>query len=167
MTTSPASADPRRPLSVLVVDDDFRVAALHGDVVAETPGCVVAGTAHSAGAALRFLERDEAPVDLALVDLYLPDGPGLELLRALPCDAFVLSAASEGRTVRTALAAGALAYLIKPFPPDALARRLRGYVRYRQLTDADTLDQRALDARSPPCAGPATAAAGPPPPHTP
>ncbi|GAA5055177.1 response regulator transcription factor [Streptomyces similanensis] len=145
MTTSPASADPRRPLSVLVVDDDFRVAALHGDVVAETPGCVVAGTAHSAGAALRFLEQDEAPVDLALVDLYLPDGPGLELLRALPCDAFVLSAASEGRTVRTALAAGALAYLIKPFPPDALGRRLRGYVRYRQLTDADTLDQRALD----------------------
>ncbi|MYS45390.1 response regulator, partial [Streptomyces sp. SID5998] len=69
---------------------------------------------HSAGAALALLERAESPVDLALVDLYLPDRPGLELLRALPCDTFVLSAAAEGRTVRTALAAGALAYLIKP-----------------------------------------------------
>ncbi|SFY51048.1 response regulator transcription factor [Streptomyces sp. F-1] len=147
MSTSPASASagPGRPLSVLVVDDDFRVAGLHADVVAQTPGCAVAGTAHSAGAALALLERAESPIDLALVDLYLPDRPGLELLRALPCDTFVLSAAAEWRTVRSALVAGALAYLIKPFPPDELGRRLRGYVRYRQLTDADTVDQRTLD----------------------
>ncbi|WP_203620909.1 response regulator [Streptomyces sp. SID8499] len=94
MSTSPAAAaaDPGRSLSVLVVDDDFRVAGLHADVVAQTPGCAVAGTAHSAGAALALLERAESPVDLALVDLYLPDRPGLELLRALPCDTFVLSA---------------------------------------------------------------------------
>ncbi|MEU2880039.1 hypothetical protein ABZ651_28130, partial [Streptomyces sp. NPDC007070] len=73
MSTRPAAAaaDPGRPLSVLVVDDDFRVAGLHADVVAQTPGCAVAGTAHSAGAALALLERAESPVDLALVDLYL------------------------------------------------------------------------------------------------
>ncbi|MGE9696359.1 response regulator [Streptomyces sp. CH6] len=145
MSISRTAADERRPLSVLVVDDDFRVAGLHSDIVAETPGCAVAGVARSTDEALAAAGRAEAPVDLALVDLYLPDRPGLELLRALPCDTFVLSAAAEGRTVRTALAAGALAYLIKPFAPEALAARLRGYARYRQLTAAETLDQEALD----------------------
>lgn len=145
MSTSRTPADPQRPLSVLVVDDDFRVAGLHADIVAETPGCAVAGTAGSAEEALRAVRRDGTRVDLALVDLYLPDRPGLELLRALPCDTFVLSAADEGHTVRTALAAGALAYLIKPFARETLAARLRGYVRYRQATDAETVGQDALD----------------------
>lgn len=145
MSTGPKPADTPRPLSVLIVDDDFRVAELHSGVVARTPGCAVAGRAHSAAEALRAVREAEVPVDLALVDLYLPDRSGLDLLGELPCDAFVLSAAAEGRTVRRALAAGALAYLIKPFTPDALGARLRGYARYRQLTDVDSLGQEALD----------------------
>ena len=167
MSIGPTAADQRRSLSVLVVDDDFRVARLHSDIVADTPGCAVAGTARSADEALAAVRQAEVPVDLALVDLYLPDRPGLELLRALPCDTFVLSAAAEGRTVRTALASGALAYLIKPFAPDALAARLRGYVRYRQLTGAETLDQDALDDALAALREPARVAAGPPPPRTP
>lgn len=145
MSTSTLTADPQQPLSVLVVDDDFRVAGLHSDIVTETPGYGVAGTAHSAEEAMRTVRQADAPVDLALVDLYLPDRSGLELLRALPCDTFVLSAAAEGQTVRTALAAGALTYLIKPFTAETLAERLRGYLRYRHLTGAETVDQQALD----------------------
>ncbi|GAB2804869.1 response regulator [Streptomyces daliensis] len=148
MSTTPPPPPLRQPLSVLVVDDDFRVAGLHSGIVAETHGCTVAGTARSADEAARIAQQAhaaQAPIDLALIDLYLPDRSGLELLRTLPCDTFVLSAAAEGRTVRTAIAAGALTYLIKPFAPDTLAARLRGYVRYRQLTDAETVDQEALD----------------------
>lgn len=133
----------RDPLSVLVVDDDFRVAGLHADLVAGTPGFRVAATVHSAAAALEAAATES--VDLALVDLYLPDRPGTELLRELPCDTFVLSAAAEGATVRRARAAGALAYLLKPFPAEALAAKLRGYTRYRQLVDADQLSQELLD----------------------
>jgi len=128
-------------LAALIVDDDFRVAELHAARVDETPGFRTAATARTAAEAL-----EAAPgADLALVDLYLPDGPGTDLLRRLPCDAIVLSAAAEGATVRRALAAGALGYLIKPFPPDRLTGLLRGYARYRRLTEAETLDQEALD----------------------
>ncbi|MEU7484751.1 response regulator [Streptomyces sp. NPDC042319] len=133
----------RAPFSVLVVDDDFRVADLHASLVAETPGFTVVGTAHSARAALE--EASTHPVDLALVDRYLPDRSGIELMAELSCDVFVLSAAAEGETVRKALSAGALAYLIKPFPPRLLSEKLRGYVRFRQLTDAEMLDQNVID----------------------
>ncbi|MBQ6643364.1 MAG: response regulator [Saccharopolyspora sp.] len=129
------------PLSVLIVDDDFRVAELHAARVIETPGFTAAATARTAREAL-----DAAyGIDLALVDLYLPDGPGTELIRRLSCDAVVLSAAAEGETVRRAMSAGALGYLIKPFPADRLTRLLRGYARYRRLTEAEALDQEALD----------------------
>lgn len=131
-------------LSVLVVDDDFRVAGLHTGLVDSVPGFVATSTADSVEKAMRV--AGERPVDLALVDIYLPDGSGLDLLRALPCDTFVLSAATEGATVRRAMSAGALAYLLKPFPPELLSEKLRGYARYRQLTDSDHVDQDAIDS---------------------
>ncbi|GAA0465628.1 response regulator [Streptomyces olivaceiscleroticus] len=135
--------DRHHSFSVLVVDDDFRVADLHASLVADTPGFTVVGTAHSARAALE--EAATRPIDLALVDLYLPDRSGIELMAELSCDVFVLSAAAEGVTVRRALSAGALAYLIKPFPPHLLSEKLRGYARFRQLTDAEILDQNVVD----------------------
>jgi response regulator of citrate/malate metabolism len=104
----------------------------------------VAATAHTAAAALEAAAG--CAVDVALVDIYLPDGSGVDLLRRLDCDAFVLSAAAEGPVVRRAVAAGALAYLVKPFPPELLAEKLRGYARFRQLTDAETVDQGAVES---------------------
>lgn len=140
---SPGREADREPLSVLVVDDDFRVADLHASLASQAPGFAVAATAHTAREALRAAA--ETPVDLALVDIYLPDRSGVELLHELDCDALVLSAAAEGATVRRALSAGALGYLVKPFPPELLADRLRGYARYRRLTDTEIVDQDLVD----------------------
>ncbi|MFE2377444.1 response regulator [Streptomyces sp. NPDC059398] len=134
----------REPYSVLVVDDDFRVAGIHASLVDGVPGFRAVSTANSAGTALRAAAG--TPVDLALIDLYLPDGSGLDLLGRLECDAFVLSAATEGATVRRAVSAGALAYLVKPFTPELLAEKLHGYARFRQLTGTETVDQGAVES---------------------
>lgn len=138
-------------LSVLVVDDDFRVADLHARAVAAVPGFAVLATAGSCAQARVLLARRRAQglpaPDLALVDVYLPDGSGLDLVGELDCDALVLSAATETATVRRALRRGALGYLVKPFDEAALAGRLRAYARYRRLLDArPALDQDAVDA---------------------
>lgn len=112
------------------------------------PGFTVAGTTHTAATALEAIAATTAAgttIDLALVDIYLPDGCGIDLLHRLDCDTFVLSAAAEGPVVRRALSAGALAYLIKPFPPGLLAEKLRGYARFRQLTDAESVDQSTVE----------------------
>ncbi|OON82888.1 response regulator [Streptomyces tsukubensis] len=143
----------RPPLSVLVVDDDFRVAELHASLVRAVTGFTVTATAGSFREALSTAA--DSPVDLALVDLYLPDGSGTDLLRRLEGDAFVLSAATEGATVRRAMSAGALAYLVKPFPPELLAEKLRGYARFRQLTDTDHVDQDAVESAYGALRGPA------------
>lgn len=128
-------------LSVLIVEDDFRVADMHAAIVDALPGFTVAGTANTLAAA-----RKSDPVDLALVDVYLPDGSGIDLVRELHCDSIMLSAATEAETVRAAVAAGALGYLVKPFAPTELAARMAGYARYRKILAAGNLGPAEVDA---------------------
>ena len=131
-------------IRVLVVDDDFRVAGLHRDAVSARAGFVALEPARTIGEA-RAAIAAHAP-DLVLADVYLPDGDGIDLVRSLEIDAFVLSAATDAATVRRAFAAGALAYLVKPFDTRVLAERLERYARYRNLlTSARPLSQDDID----------------------
>lgn len=128
-------------LTVLVVDDDFRVANMHAGIVNALPGFSVSTTVTTLAAA-----HKAAPVDLALVDVYLPDGSGIDFVRGLQCDSMVLSAATDARTIRAALAAGALSYLVKPFAPADLAARLSGYARYRRILSGTNLGASEVDS---------------------
>ena len=128
-------------LTVLVVEDDFRVANMHAGIVQALPGFTVTGTATTLAEA-----RKSEPVDLALVDIYLPDGSGIDLVRELRCDSIVLSAAAEAETIRAAIAAGAASYLVKPFAPTDLAARLSGYARYRRILSGGNLGPAEVDA---------------------
>ena len=134
-----------RPLGVVVVDDDFRVAELHARFVAATPGFRVLGIAHTAAEALD-LARSLGP-DLVLLDNYLPDRSGVSVATQLSCDVLVVTADASAATVRAALAAGALTVVVKPFPGELLTARLAAYARYRQLLpDAATdLGQQGVD----------------------
>ncbi|MBY8861657.1 response regulator [Nocardia sp. CA2R105] len=131
-------------LRVLVVDDDFRVANLHAGIVSALPGFTVGATVHSLAQARSAIAA--AHYDLTLVDVYLPDGSGVDLVREISCDAMMLTAATESETVRAALSAGALAYLVKPFDHAALASRLAGYARYRKLLSVPVVTPRDIDA---------------------
>lgn len=119
-------------LRVVVVDDDYRLADLHSEVVRGVEGFQVCATAHTAAAAGNEV-RQRRP-DLLLLDLYLPDGCGLEVLRGLradgvPVDAIVLTAAGDMARVRDAVRLGTLQYLIKPFSLPRLREHLIGYQR--------------------------------------
>ena len=70
--------------TVLVVDDDFRVASVHVGFVEAVPGFRVVGQAGSAAEALR--QARELRPDLVLMDVYLPDGDGLDVVRQLLAD---------------------------------------------------------------------------------
>jgi response regulator of citrate/malate metabolism len=122
-------------LRVLVVDDDYRVAAIHAAFVERVPGYAVVGKAHSAQEA-RTLAQVLHP-HLVLMDVYLPDGDGLQVVRSLldgpdPPGVIVISAAREIASVRHAMQLGALHYLVKPFGFEALAERLVAYQRMRR-----------------------------------
>lgn len=128
-------------LTVLVVDDDFRVGNLHAEVVNTLPGFAVSGTATTLAGA-----RKADAVDLALVDVYLPDGSGIDFVRELTGDAMVLTAATEAATIRAAMTAGAVGYLVKPFATTELAARLAGYARYRKILSSPNLTAADVDA---------------------
>ncbi|KAA5827119.1 response regulator [Saccharopolyspora hirsuta] len=115
-------------IRVLVVEDDFRVARVHAEFTERVAGFQVVGTAHSAAEA-RDLIVSSNP-DLVLLDNYLPDCSGIALLADLDVDAIMLTAAADAASVRAALSAGALNYLVKPFTAEQLADRLSAYARY-------------------------------------
>ncbi|GAA2446393.1 response regulator [Streptomyces macrosporus] len=146
--------------SVLVVDDDFMVARLHSVYVDRTPGFRTAGVAHGAAEAVRQAAR--LSPDLVLLDLYLPDGPGLEALRRIRevaprTDFLVVSAAKDTETVRQAQRAGVVNYLIKPFEQAELRARLGHYRAARlALEGTRSADQAHVD-RLFPVPGPAQA----------
>jgi response regulator of citrate/malate metabolism len=122
-------------LDVLVVDDDYRVAAIHAAFVERVPGYRVVGQAHSGTDALT-MARQLRP-HLVLMDIYLPDQSGLEVARALLDEpespaVIVISAAREIASVRQAMQLGALHYLVKPFGFNALADRLVAYQQLRR-----------------------------------
>jgi response regulator of citrate/malate metabolism len=132
-------------LTVLVVDDDFRVANLHAEVVNTLPGFTVTATVNTLEGARKAL-REAPAVDLALVDVYLPDGSGIDFIRELRGDSMILTAATEAVTIRAAMSAGAVGYLVKPFATTELAARLAGYARYRKILAGANLTASDVDA---------------------
>ncbi|MEU6984458.1 response regulator [Streptomyces sp. NPDC046324] len=134
---------------VLVVDDDFMVAKLHSRYVSAVDGFSVVGVAHSGGEALRLADRLRP--DLVLLDIYLPDMDGISVLRelrgaGLAVDALFITAARDAGMIRSALRAGALHYLIKPFNQSALQEQLRHVASLRsRLDDLDEARQEDVD----------------------
>ena len=126
-------------IRVLVVDDDAGARALHTRWVAGTDGFAVVGAAASGGAALAAVEQG---VDLVLLDMRLPDISGIEVLHRMriagvdATDVLVISSSRDQVTVRQALAAHPVGYLLKPFDRDTLQARLRAYAAERRARDA-------------------------------
>ncbi len=117
-------------ITVLVVDDDFRVARIHSAFVDRVEGFRTVGSAGTGREALELAQRLQP--DVILLDLYLPDIFGLDLLNQLRVagvegDTIVISAANESETVERALKLGVANYLLKPFTFDDLAARLNDY----------------------------------------
>src|SRR3546814_5275705 len=105
-------------MRVLIVEDDPMVMRLNVDYLARLEGVELVGQCESVPAALEVLEREA--VDLLLLDVYLRNRSGLEVLRHLRAqdrntDAVLITAASEIETVRAAQRLGARDYLVKPF----------------------------------------------------
>jgi response regulator of citrate/malate metabolism len=136
-------------IGVLIVDDDFMVAKVHAGFVAALDGFDVVGTASTGALALE--EVDRLQPDLVLLDVYLPDMTGLEVLRRLrgagsSVDVIVISAARDVDSIRSALHGGVLNYLVKPFDRATFEARLRDYAGLRsELAELDVAGQGDVD----------------------
>lgn len=140
-------------LRVLVVEDDFAVAHVTRGFVEKHPRFEVIAVAPTGSDALRAL--DGLSPDVMLLDVYLPDMSGLEVLRrartaGADVEVIAVTAARDLETVRRARAQGVHHYVVKPFPMQTLHDRLddvwRLLARDAELTDTGELDQATVDA---------------------
>jgi response regulator of citrate/malate metabolism len=135
-------------ISVLIVEDDFRVADLHREFVERCAGFSVVGVALTAGQALEM--NEQLTPDLILLDLYLPDHHGLDIVSTLRSDSgadvIVVTAARDVLNIRSAMQHGALFYLVKPFRFAAFRERLDAYAQLRSRLIAEPeMSQEAID----------------------
>ncbi|MFG2832738.1 response regulator [Streptomyces sp. NPDC048434] len=143
-------------IRVLVVEDDPVAADAHALYVGRVPGFTVSGTVHSGGDARRHLETHA--VDLLLLDLYLPDGHGLQLVRTLraaghTADIIAVTSARDLAMVREGVSLGVVQYVLKPFTFATLRDRLTRYAEFRATTGEasgqDEVDRAIAALRAP------------------
>jgi DNA-binding response OmpR family regulator len=114
---------------VLVADDEDDIRALVG-VAVRRAGCALVGSVADGDSALAAA-RAERP-DLAVLDVSMPGRTGLDVCSALRADTdtagirvLLLSAGASPEDIARGLAAGADAYLPKPFSVADLVREVR------------------------------------------
>lgn len=134
-------------LRVLVVEDEPVAREAHAAYVGRVPGFTVAASVGAAHEALRLLQT--AAVDLVLLDMSLPDGHGLDVVRSMRAgghraDVIAVTSARDLDVVRSAVSLGVVQYVLKPFVFATLRDRLTAYRSYRdQLVRADQLTTQA------------------------
>ncbi len=115
---------------VLLIEDDFKVAEINAEYVEKVDGFSVIGIAKSGSEALDFL-RCHNP-DLILLDIYIPDVEGLDLLWKIReefknIDVIMVTAAKEVAIIEEAMRGGIIDYIIKPFDFNRFKKALKDY----------------------------------------
>lgn len=136
-------------IRVMVVEDDFMVADINRQVTEQTEGFVVVKVARNGAEALEALEK--GGVDLVVLDVYLPDAHGLEVLKSArrnesSADFILVTAAHDAKTVEESMRYGVCDYIIKPFDFERYRNALREYRKRREALARDGfLDQGRVD----------------------
>jgi DNA-binding NarL/FixJ family response regulator len=114
--------------TVLLLEDDPLTHERLAGIVRAGPGLVLAGACHDLKSALAWLAAHEPPRVL-LVDLQLPDGSGIDLIRAArrsapQAEAMVISVFGDEAHVVAAIEAGATGYLLKDASADEITQAI-------------------------------------------
>lgn len=136
-------------LRVLIVEDDTRISELHRRFTEKVDGFEVVGISNTLAEAREMADILEP--DLILLDLYFPEGSGMELLWALRAqgrkvDVILITAAKEGSALQDAIRGGAFDYILKPVIFSRFEESLLKFFNYhKQLAGQDLLEQSDID----------------------
>lgn len=140
-------------ISVLIIEDDVRIAEINRRFVEKIPGYQVIGIATDQPQAQEQLEVLQP--DLVLLDIFFPDMNGLDLLTFIQqnyryTDVIMITAAKEVDTVREALRGGVYDFILKPLIFERFQKTLLNYLEFRkklnELRDKyGQIDQEQID----------------------
>ncbi|MFD1065036.1 response regulator [Oceanobacillus locisalsi] len=139
-------------IQTLIIEDDFRVAEINRKYVERVEGFMVQEVVKTGEEALAYLKKCTSRPHLILLDIYIPDVQGLELLWQIrhlyhEIDLIPVTAANETVTVAEAFRGGAFDYIVKPVDAERFVQSLERYKAYREFIAAqETAGQMEIDA---------------------
>lgn len=134
---------------VLIVEDDPMVAMINEQYIKKNRNFRVEGKCGNGEAALAFLKKH--PVDLLIMDVYMPVMSGLDTLRQIrreniSVSAIMVTAANDSDTFETAMRLGAVDYLVKPFTFERFQQALDRFAASTGvLKESRALNQASID----------------------
>jgi DNA-binding NarL/FixJ family response regulator len=116
------------PIHVALVEDDVHFQNAIVTAIAASPDIRLMSLASTRAQGLQSLQS--APADVLLVDLGLPDGSGIDVIRAAhtqwpTCAVMVCTAFGDEAHVLQSIEAGASGYLLKDSEPDNMLHEIR------------------------------------------
>ncbi|WP_342514921.1 response regulator [Sporosarcina sp. FSL K6-1522] len=138
-------------IQVLIVEDDFRIAAINRQFVERVEGFAVVEVVKTSEEALAYLQKQSILPQLILLDVYIPDTEGLSLFWELrkafnEIDVIMVTAAKEVVTIAETLRGGVFDYIVKPADFERFEQTLTRYRDRQHLLASQTeLDQSEID----------------------
>ncbi|EHW0639097.1 response regulator [Vibrio parahaemolyticus] len=136
-------------IKVVIVEDDPNIAELHHHFIEQVDEYQVVGIAGSIHIAQQLVLHTKP--DLVIVDNYLPDGQGVDLVyQWLDNDqnpeCILVTAANDASTVKKAHRFGAFDYLVKPVDYSRLTESLRRFAKVKShIRRQESFRQSQLD----------------------
>ena len=136
-------------IKVLIVEDNRMMAEVNRSYIERVAGFSFCGIASNGAEALEILRNRQ--IDLVLLDIFMPDMNGLELLAKIrqqnySVDVILVSAAQDNVSIQTGLRNGAVDYLIKPFEFERLQAALMAFEKRMKLINNNVnVAQKELD----------------------
>lgn len=136
-------------IEVMIIEDNLKVAKAHQLYVEKVPGFTVTGVVNLLADAEQMVEALQP--DLILLDVYFPDGNGMDFLDLLRtkhsnCDVILITAAKEVKLLHNALRGGVFDYMIKPVFFERFEEALAKFREHRQkLQQLDDMSQEEVD----------------------
>jgi len=137
--------------SVLIVEDDSRIANILAKTIGKIDNFEVVGIAASANEAIDLL--DCFSPELVFLDISLTDSSGLDVIKHIRQDTnavnicvVMLTAAKDVDVIQKAISYGVFDYILKPIAFSRLNQTLQRYLDYsNRLDENDAFEQEDLD----------------------
>ncbi|SEP89003.1 two-component system, CitB family, response regulator CitT [Virgibacillus subterraneus] len=136
-------------IRVIIAEDDYRVAGIHEEFLMKISGVKVVGKALNGKETLKLV--DETSPDLVLLDIFMPDILGIELIKEMrdlkpQLDIIMISAATNKEMIEEAIRKGLFDYIIKPVKMDRFVETIEKYKDTKKTLDEnEEINQSFLD----------------------
>ena len=152
MTADPSASEPGAVLRVVLVDDENLIRSALATMLSLEPDLDVRGEAATVADGARLAETEHP--DVAVLDLQLPDGDGLELAARIAdlspaTRCLILTSHARPGYLKRAHAQGVLGFLPKTTSADQLARAVRAVAAGRRVIDPELAAETISSGDSP------------------